>query len=166
MRKGEDTLEIDPLRLDEEWVGQPKLYLHYAKELADARRDLDLAKNELELTRAELDADIRADPSQYEFDGKPTEKAIEACILCQKRYKKANEEVISAKHAVDVFAAMVTALDHRKRALENLVDLHGQGYFAEPRAKREQDRESMREAKDKATMKRGQRPRKGKEDAE
>ena len=166
MSKAEIVLEIDPLRLDEDWVQQPKLYLEYAGKLADARRDLDLAKNELELTRAELDADIRVDPSQYDFDGKPTEKAIDACILCQKRYKTANEEVIAAKHKVDVLAAFVTALDHRKRALENLVDLHGQGYFAEPKAKRQQDREAMQEAKDKATMKRGQRSRKYKEDDE
>jgi len=165
MKRDESVLEINQLRLDEEWVNQPKLYLEYAAKLADARRDLDLSKSELELTVAELDADIRADPEGHDIGEKVTENAIKNCIPTLKRYQVANNALIDAKHKVDVLQAFVNALDHRKRALENLVDLHGQSYFAEPRARKEEDREAMTEAKDRMTMKRGQRKRHSKENS-
>lgn len=150
-----DVLEIDQMRLDEEWVGQPRLYLKYAKLVADARRDLDMAKGEFDLTKAELDKDIRTSPEEYDIE-KVSEKAIENCIVTQKRYVAANNAVIEAKHAVDVFSAFERALDHRKRALENLVDLHGQSYFATPRASGTNS-EDMQEAEERVIRKRGQR---------
>jgi hypothetical protein len=138
-------------------VEQPKLYLQYAKQLADTRRDLDQAKSELDLCRAELDKMIRTDPGEYKID-KVSEKAIENCIVTQTEYVEAMDKVLDAKHAVDINQAFVTALDHRKRALENLVDLHGQSYFATPRASHE-NREEMQDAEERIIRKRGQRVR-------
>ena len=48
-------MEIDENALDEEWVEQPSLYFRYASMVADARRDLDQAKANLDLTKAEVD---------------------------------------------------------------------------------------------------------------
>ena len=45
--------------------------------------------------------------------------------------------MISTKHKVDVLQVVVDALDHRKKALENLVTLHGMSYFASPKAPKE-----------------------------
>lgn len=157
-----DVLDIDQLHLDKHWVEQPRLYLQHAKLLADARRELDRLKSELELTHAELDKEIRTSPEEYDIE-KVSEKAIENCILTQKRYLTANAAVIDAKHAVDVYQAFVSALDHRKRALENLVDLHGQSYFATPRATGDNS-EAMQEAEQRILRRRGQRPRRSKEE--
>jgi hypothetical protein len=44
--------------------------------------------------------------------------------------------MLRAKDRVNKVEAVVTALDHRKKALENLVYLHGQSYFSAPTAPR------------------------------
>lgn len=147
MKKKQETfddsfLQIREHALDEEWVGQPQLYFKYAMELADARRDLDEAKSELDVVRAELDRDIRLDPETYHCP-KLVETSIANCILLQDNYIKATETVNKAQHLVNMLMAVTIALDHRKRALENLVVLHGQSYFASPKAKRGSEEEEL-----------------------
>lgn len=126
--------EPDKDALDEEWVRQPELYHSYATQLADARMKLEMRKNKLEVVKAELDKEIREDPSEYGIV-KVTEGAIAAIIVVNPRYVKALEKVNDGRHAVDILTAAVNALDHKKKALENLVYLHGQNYFSSPHAK-------------------------------
>lgn len=134
-------LSIDQNKLDREWTDQPKRFYDYAIKLADARADQERSKVELDLAVAELDQAIRQEPERFGIE-KITEAAVKNAILMTPRYAKYMKKVIAAKHRVDVLQAAVTALDHRKRALEKLVDLHGQNYFSEPRAKGE-NRQAM-----------------------
>ena len=126
-------LEIDEFRLDEEWVGQPSLYFCWARKQADASLRLDGAKSELDLVRANLDADVRNDPAKYGII-KITEAAVSNVVLGDADHQAATKRVAKAKYDLEVIKAAVNALDHRKSALEMLVRLHGQSYFAEPRA--------------------------------
>jgi Mg-chelatase subunit ChlI len=128
-----DFIQPDPDRLDREWIKQPGLYLKYAEKLADARKDFADAKAELEVVKAELSRDIRAMPETYGLK-KVTESGIEGAVVLQKKHRLALETMNECKHRVDVLEAVVSALEHKKRALENLVTLHGQSYFATPRA--------------------------------
>jgi len=124
-------LEIDLLRLDEEWQGQPKMRHYFGCKLADAQFAMDEAKDGLNVIKAEMDAAIRADPAAYGL-AKATESAIAGAVvrteLCVKAMKKANQ----AKHSLNILQAAVDGLEHRKRALTKLVELHGQDYFATP----------------------------------
>ena len=43
---------------------------------------------------------------------------------------------VKTKHELDIARAASIALDHKKRALQNLVQLHGQNYFAGPKIPR------------------------------
>ncbi len=138
-----ETFEIDQNRLDEEWVNQPTLFFKYAKKLAEAKQDLDDAKNHLNVTHAEISKDIRETPEDFDL-AKVTEKAIESLIPLEEQYVKAQVCLTKAKYKVDIYQAAVTALEHRKSALQNLVSLHGQNYFSTPIAKGE-DREAMEE---------------------
>lgn len=127
-----DHFDLDPNRLDEEWVSQPRLFWEAARKLADARADYERAKAAREVEKAELDRAIRRDPEDFGMN-KITEGAIEQVILLQKTYKRANEEVIKAKHTVDIFEADVRTLEHRKSALEALVKLRLEEYYSDPR---------------------------------
>lgn len=147
----EDILKIDKLRLDEEWLDQPRLYGVWALKLSNAKAELEQAKAALEVTHAELDKEVRADPTEYEI-GKATEGAIKSLIPTLKGYRKALNELNLAKHKVDVLQVVVNALEHRKRALEKLVDLQGREYWSEPIAD-----EAGREALDEAHRKRNKR---------
>jgi hypothetical protein len=62
------------------------------------------------------------------------------------------------RHKASVLKVAVTALDQRKKALEKLVDLHGQDYFSTPRAKGE-NREKMEELETSLRRKRTQKRR-------
>lgn len=126
-------LHIDTNNLEQEWVNQPALYYKYAVELAEARKDLDEAKSELDLVKAELDTVIRVDPEKYGVD-RITEAAISNAVLQQQEYQDAVESYNKAHHSMRVLDAMVWALDHRKRALMKLVELHLANYYSEPKA--------------------------------
>ena len=124
-------LSIDLFRLDEEWIEQPELFHTYAQKLADANSEFDTAKAGLEVTKAELDREIRQNPDSFELS-KLTEPLITSTVLIQPEYSKANRILIEARHTRDILQATVNALDHRKKALEKLVELHGRDYFAVP----------------------------------
>jgi hypothetical protein len=140
MAKNTDSfVEIDLDNLDDEWVNQPKLYFKWASKLADARQSLDEAEAEQELVTAELDAEIRAKPKKYKLGEKPTVQAIKAAILIQTRYTDAQQMVNACRHTLNHLQAGVNALDHKKRALEKLVDLHIHNYNSSPRLPRDDE---------------------------
>lgn len=136
-------IEIDKNRLDREWLNQPKLYLEYSDKLAIARRKLDEAESELKVVECDLYRAVRKNPSKFGLDDKPTESSITKTIPSQKEYKEAVEFVNSRKYKVNLLQGVVIALDHRKRALQNLVMLLGQQYFSPPTALNEEDRITM-----------------------
>lgn len=147
-------LEIDPLRLDVEWQNQPKLFHHYADRVAAAKRELDVAQNELEELRAILYIRIAKNPEKAGLP-KATENAVNAAINFHEKFVEAKQRVVDAKCKVAELSSVVTALDHRKKALENLVKLHISDYGATPQAPFG-EREALSEMK----KKRGYRSRK------
>jgi len=148
-----DFLEMDLNCLDEMWLEQPRLYHRYAKKLATAKQKLEEDKAELELCKAELDRDIRSNPANFNLE-KITENVVSNTIITQERYRSLQAQLLDTKHEVDVLQAAVTTLDHRKRALENLVSLHGQDYFSTPRPKDNTSKEAIEEIEKTAIRKR------------
>lgn len=133
-------LNIDQDELDKALVEQPRLFFKHASKLADARLELDEAESRFDVAKADLSLAIRGNPKKYKLGDeiKITEASIDATITTHPKYVEAQGEVNVAKHAVAILQAVATALDHRKRALEKLVDLHGQDYFSSPRVKGEE----------------------------
>lgn len=138
-----DLFELDPLQLDKHFLEQPKLVIKYGIQLADVKDSADRAKAQLELTRAEAEAEITANPEPYGIV-KVTVSAVNSAVARHEDVLSAQERFQSCRHKVDVLTALMNALEHRKRALEGLIQLHGQQYFAAPRASQE-NRESMEE---------------------
>jgi len=143
-----DIFEIDKNGLDEEWVNQQRNYAKSARAMADAREELERAKaseevskDELKLVDAELELDIRKNPSKFDLD-KVTEGAVEKAVIIQERHRialketyKARNERIKAQHAYDIYQAEVYTLNNKKSAIESLVQLRLSDYFSEPRLK-------------------------------
>lgn len=119
---------IDPDRLDEEWVNHVRVYFEQASRLADLRAEADRAKANLEVVDAELDREIRLDPQRFGLD-KVTEGAVEKTIILQKKHRLAVERSIQARHDQAIGEASVHGLDHKKRALEKLVELRLASYY-------------------------------------
>lgn len=124
-----EAVKIDPYNLDKEWEKQTEYTLACMEALADARKELDIQKENYELVVAEVDREIRESA-----DKKPVEKAIEGLVLMDPRVQEAKVELIEAKYNVNILEAARAGLENRRDALTNLVKLHGMGYYAEPEA--------------------------------
>jgi len=128
--KESTVLDINPRNLQHEWEHQAAVFYQFSSQLADARAAEDDAKRELDVTKAELDADIRSDPDSYGIE-RVSEGAIKNVMIQQKSYDVAVKTHNSAIHAVRMLEAMVKALEHRRTALKALVDLKLASYYSE-----------------------------------
>lgn len=129
-------LSIDPHNLDEELLNQPVLYMRYSELAAQAQKDRDRAKEKLDVVRAEQDKAIREKPELYGL-AKVTEAAVSSAILKTGPYQEANNNVIETSYQLNLYNAARSAFDHRKKALDLLVQLLMANYFVsrmEPKA--------------------------------
>lgn len=120
-------VQIDPYNLDKEWQVHPDYVWQCGEALAQARRELDEAKEAYELEVAEADREIRDSAEK-----KPVEREIENMITLTPVVQEAKRRVLEAKHAVGLLEAARAGLEARGAALTNLVKLHGMTYYAEP----------------------------------
>ncbi len=149
---------IDPLALDKEWLGQANLFFHWSTKKAAAARRVEEAKQEFDVAKAEITRQIRSEPLEFGID-KVTESSVEAAVIIQREYQMAQKVIMDARYDADIVAAAVAALDHRRRALENLVELHGMQYFSGPVARSDKSKAAMDETEKRSIRQKGQRPR-------
>lgn len=133
MAERDNPVEINEHALDAEWLRQAKLYKRYADRLAAAEHDLRVAEGKLDIAKATAALEIRRDVQTYGIDGKLTEETVKAQVVLHPLVTDAVENVQECQKDVAESKAWTRAMEHRKAALENLVYLHGQSYFAEPR---------------------------------
>lgn len=146
----EKDVEIQHDALDVEWLGQPQLMRRYTKHAADKKAEMDRAKELVDFTKAELDKEIRLEPEKFGIT-KITESVVLNTILMCKIYKNVMEDYIECRYEHQVAQGVVTAIDHKKTALESLVKLHGQQYFAGPSVPRDLSKEWEAREKQKAS---------------
>jgi hypothetical protein len=142
--KWKSDVEIDVDALDIQWAKQASLFGEYCMEQAKARASLDALKERLDVKVAGLGLKIRANPAQFGLE-KITESSVQAVILLDAECAKLREEIAVAQYEFEVMGAAVRALDQKKSALENLVRLQGQNYFAGPSVPREIGKEWIKE---------------------
>ena len=127
--------DIDLTELDLEWMEQPKRMAQACQKLADLEREEKAAEGLLELRMAKLQQEVRSNPTRHGLDSKGlTETAIKSIVLAHADYRRTWQKHMDAVYAVSVQKGVVKSLEQRKTALECLVRLHGQSYFAVPRA--------------------------------
>jgi hypothetical protein len=132
----EEDIRIDETALEIEWLEQPALFMKYSRHAAQMSRELDEVKQNLDIVKAECDRDVRENPDKYNI-AKVTEGSVTSAILTSKKYKDAQKDYMDAKFEYDMAQGAVRAFDQRKTALENIVRLHGQQYFAGPKVPRD-----------------------------
>lgn len=129
----EQDIRIDETALDVEWLEQASLALKYGRHWAIRKRRLTEAEEKIKVIRAELIAEANADPIKCCKKDKPNAADIEAYYRNHKRHKEAKDEWVKAQYELDMAEIAKNEISFtRKAALENLVRLHGQQYFAGP----------------------------------
>lgn len=126
-----EDLYIDETALDVELLNRADLTFKYGKILARAKKIVDERKEELEIVRAELSKDIRANSKQYGLE-KTTENIVADTIILQDKYKEAAKYVITAQYDYNMAKAAFDAVISKKEAIDGLIKLHGMQYFAGP----------------------------------
>lgn len=127
----EKDLYIDESALDVEWLGQAPLMMRYCRELAKAEKEMVRLKEKMKVEWAILDKDIRTNPADFQII-KITEAAVQSAIIMDKDYQGLSQELIEAQFEFNMLKGAVDSIKMRKDALQDLVKLHGQQYFAGP----------------------------------
>lgn len=142
---------IDETALDVEWTEQAELAVKWGILWSEAKEELIRAEENVKVVRSELILNINKYPARYlGEDVKPTDPKVEAACRAHPKHKRAKEKWMRAlKKAQDLEIAKNEISFTRKAALENLVQLHGQSYFAGPSVPRDlykerRDREKSR----------------------
>lgn len=135
----EKDVKIDESALDVEWLNQPALALQYGVYYAKCFKKLQEAEEHIKLVRAQLIAKVNDDPEYHLGKGvKATVANVEQYYLQHEDHVEAKKDVIQAQYELNIADAAKWQISNaRKDALENLVKLHGQNYFAGPNIPRD-----------------------------
>jgi len=149
----EKDIKIDESALDVEWLGHAGLAIKWGKALADKEKELALAEEDFEVFKAELTDYVNNNTEEALGKGvKPTVNNVESFIIQDKKYRERKKTIIDLKHEVSILkVASIQVSTARKSALENLVKLHGQNYFAGPSMPRDLSYEVQQKEKQKKT---------------
>jgi hypothetical protein len=130
----ERDMRIDENSLDVEWLNQAPLAMKYVRYYAKCRQRVTLAEEKIKVVRAELIKLANMNPDKYLGpDVKPTAPNVEAFYRMHIRHKTAKDEWIEAQYELNMAEGAKSEISFtRKAALENMVVLHGQNYFAGP----------------------------------
>jgi len=130
---------IDEEALDVEWLDQAELAIKWGKYWSRCKEEFTRSEENVKLVRSELIAKVNDDPDKYLGIGiKPTVANVEAFFRNNKRHIAAKEQWILAMTKMNDAEIIKNEISFtRKAALENLVQLHGQNYFAGPKMPRD-----------------------------
>lgn len=127
-------LIVDINTLDLLWIRQSHLYGKYSEICAEANDLVRRKKNDLEIIDSRLDQEIRV--SLEGESKKITEGGIKSLIMADDRHIKALIDYNDSLHTAELCASAVRALEHKKHALQALVQLCLSGYSAMPKVPR------------------------------
>jgi len=134
-----EFLKIDEDKLDKVCFTHADTYFDFAKALADAREEVNLAKARLDVVEAEAEEEIRKFPRRFKLKEPIREGQIKLKVVLHPAVQKATDRLNKRKAKVGVLEAAVNALEHRKRMIEKAVDLFLANYFSKPKVGEEMD---------------------------
>lgn len=122
-----EDVRINRFKLDEECEIHPSAYLYYAEQYAEARKKRDAAKDRLDYVLGMRETHIRRNPPD---DMKITESVVTALLAQDSEVLTAKDEYRLAQGEVDTLYAAVSAFDHRRSQLDNLVSIWSKEYYS------------------------------------
>lgn len=127
---------IDPEALDVESVRHADLYFKWAERSVEAQIELEFLALDLDVLKGRLQMECREYPDRFNVKN-ITETAIKSAVESCPPYVDAFKKYLAAKGEKLMLEKAETAMEVRKRMLDNLIKLFGQEYFAGPAAPRD-----------------------------
>jgi hypothetical protein len=138
----ERDITIDETALDVEWLEQAELAIKYGKHYIHCKDVLTRIEEELKVVRAELIQKANENPVKCCNKEKPNAADIEAYYRTHPKHKAVKEKWLDALNEFNMAEIVKNEISFtRKAALEALVQLHGQNYFAGPSVARNLQKE-------------------------
>lgn len=123
---------IDEQALDIEWLEHGTMAKKYIKHLVQKRKEAALAHEKVKTIRSDLILQAKSEGEKL-IGCKPTDPVVEAYYRSHKKYKEIKEEYLEAQEEAEYAELAQKEICYTRRmALEQLVKLHGQMYFAGP----------------------------------
>jgi len=154
----EQDTKIDETALDVEWLEQADLARRYGQYVADLKYEVNKLEEQKKAQRSELIHEANLNP--YESTGKKTPNAgdIEAFYRRDPEYQRVVQRLLDKQYELEYAEVAKNEVAFtRKAALENLVRLHGQQYFAGPSVPRDLSKERQNQYQQNAKVKPGRR---------
>jgi hypothetical protein len=128
-------LLIDRFKLEEECVDQPRRFMKWSEDFAEAIFKRDKAKQHLKVVAAQVQQRVRQDPDLHgAVSGARgvTEGAIQAVLDTHHEILDAEDLLLEAEKNLQILKSAKEAFDDRKRQLTNLVHLQLGQYYSDP----------------------------------
>lgn len=136
------ALEIDQNNLDEEAAIAPQLFDEFASRLGPAKSKYETLRDALKIVMAGVNLEMRGWPLDRinNFFGlqlsKVSEDVYKNLVYIHPRVIQLNEDISRARHEMSIYEQGRDSMDKKIFMLNNLKDLHGQGYFAKIEGKK------------------------------
>ena len=152
----EKDIYIDEEALDVEWLEHSRTVGKYIKYTTKTRTIERKLHERVKTRKAELIQEANLNPDKCCHKDKPNASDIDAYIRLDKIYKQLKRRWIEAQEEAEYAELAQKEFSWgRKAALENLVTLHGQQYFAGPRTPRNLRKERKEITKFNVTIAKG-----------
>jgi len=136
--------DIDEQALDVEWLEQTRLAVKYAKNSAYWNDKVRRLEERKKIIRSQIIIRANKSPSKTLGKDKPTASDFEAYYRSQPEYIEAVDALNDAMEEAEYAEIAKNEICYtKKKALENLVILHGQQYFAGPSVPRDLSQERI-----------------------
>jgi len=142
-----DDKQIDLYNLHIELAIQPALVEKWGMKVATAEYEREKAKEQMDLTKSNVEAAIRQSPGEYGLV-KGTESEIAAAVARNEECVEALHKYQETVHHVNVLKVGREAVSSRKSSLENEVKLWADNYFATPTTESPLAREGVEQARE------------------
>ena len=127
----EEELRIDDLKLDEECINQPILFMKYSELANEASKELNDHKDFYSVEKGRIEMEIRTGKIDI-GDTKLTEGSIKAALESNLELQELKKEVNQKKYDYDNLSSAVSAFDQRKHSIANVIKLIDLGYKSDP----------------------------------
>ncbi len=134
----DEDVKIDEDALDIEWLEQGSLAMRYAQYQIECDSKVRQLEEKKRVIRSELILAVNEEPKNTVGKDKPNAADIEAYYRTQLSYQGITERLNNARTEAEYAKVASDEIRYtRKKALENLVALYGQQYFAGPKTPRD-----------------------------
>ena len=114
-------MRIDESNLEAEWLGQAARYMEMVEANADGQKQLDQLNDKLDVLQSTEAANIKHQMEAAQE--KVTEAAVNRLLPDRPAIRTLKAQIIDAQRQATIVRGAVTAMEHRKKALEMLVQM-------------------------------------------